>query len=898
MLSYPPRILLRPSTCRLYFHEDAHIARLTCTKSMCCDIFSIYPDYLWFNGHHCDFTLELNEEPVDETFIESDEDRKLYEKAMKSGFFKSAFRLLIFLGVAGSGKSLFQRLVLGQLVPDDSSSTALAESAVRSMSICQVAVDGGVKWVIVKPQEMTNIVAKAIKEREFLEQSQNTSSQKDSVGMESSAPTNSLQASTELKGQSPGLVPLAGEANVHPQEILHGLGSSVAISSVEQGETKYQDKECGVSSSSSDNISIEPRETANKGRKHGVSADCSDKTNTEPRKTDNGDKEHGFSENSSMGGNIKTETQQEKEDETSGSILPQGPQYKCSVISVPEALKEIKIDSKIIQKFSEPSTDTKLMDVDFIYLLDSGGQPPFREMLPHFVQQASAIVLMQKLNERLDFKPTIRYREGGEGGRGYKSQLTNEQILSQYIQAIRSHKSKVFFVGTHRDKRNECEETLNTKNMRLIKTFRPVIGSHIVPYQMGDVDQYLFPVDSTSREKEDLATSKAFREKVMNNCMSVEKRIPLPWFVLEQLLQLLAEKMEVKVLSTDECFEAAEKKLHMSRDDCTAAMKYLSELGIIFYRPRILPDTVFCNAQVVLDKITELVRCSHLLRTDTTDIKSIPLCMHGDKGFQFRDLGLIDAELLGKAYPSHYREPLFTPPDFLKLLKGLLIAGELAGGKYFMPSLLPNLSLEEIAKYRVTSPENPAPLTIFYPKMCLPVGVMPSLIVYLQNSCSWTPIEEDGKPACMYHNCFQFKLPGGKSGNVVLIDSTKFLEVHVSSKFKETSILLQNITTGLDAVHKSLNYNLTMAEVEVGFLCTGECGNKKAHPALNNNNETWRCSEKEEKDGDLQKGQKVWSEALKKTSNGWFYAMMCVYMIALLSVDGVYLSFFSEKHCK
>ena len=41
------------------------------------------------------------------------------------------------------------------------------------------------------------------------------------------------------------------------------------------------------------------------------------------------------------------------------------------------------------------------MVVDFLYLLDSGGQPAFREMAPHFVQKADAIVLMFKLNEKL-----------------------------------------------------------------------------------------------------------------------------------------------------------------------------------------------------------------------------------------------------------------------------------------------------------------------------------------------------------------------------------------------------------------------------------------------------------------------------------------------------------------
>ena len=129
------------------------------------------------------------------------------------------------------------------------------------------------------------------------------------------------------------------------------------------------------------------------------------------------------------------------------------------------------------------------MDINFIYLLDSGGQPPFREMLPHFVQQASAIVLMQKLNETLDFTPTIRYRgKGGKVDKGYISQLTNEQILYQYIQAVQSHQCKVLVVGTHRDREGECKETRDMKNKRLLQTLLPVIQNQIIMYHMGSED--------------------------------------------------------------------------------------------------------------------------------------------------------------------------------------------------------------------------------------------------------------------------------------------------------------------------------------------------------------------------------------------------------------------------
>jgi hypothetical protein len=60
--------------------------------------------------------------------------------------------------------------------------------------------------------------------------------------------------------------------------------------------------------------------------------------------------------------------------------------------SAENALTEIEIDLELMHQLTKSSAVQKLMDFDFIYLLDSGGQPPFREMLPHFVQQSSAIV--------------------------------------------------------------------------------------------------------------------------------------------------------------------------------------------------------------------------------------------------------------------------------------------------------------------------------------------------------------------------------------------------------------------------------------------------------------------------------------------------------------------------
>ena len=557
---------------------------------------------------------------------------------MRRGYVESALPLLLFVGVTGSGKTLFKRLLLGQSVPEFSPSTPLAESAIRAMSVCKVAVEG-IEWDIVGPEHMMSMVANAIKKVPLLKSNWKDSSQ------------------IAFDGENTQRVP---EENVEPPE-------NTALSS-----------------------------------------------------------------------------------------------FSTSFAKVAE---EIKIDSHLYEAMKESSTNIvgKLMEVNFLYLLDSGGQPPFREMLPHFVRKADAIVLMMKLNERLDFKPIIKFREEGQKiSRGYESELTNEQILHQYIQAVQSHDSRVFVVGTHMDLESECEsETREMKNKKLLEAIRPILGKKMILYRVGEPNQLIFPVNCMSRESDAKEVAQAFRERVIVMCQDEKVKIPLSWFVLDQLLKLLSEKKKVSVLSTEECLQAAQQKLLMPSNVCISALNYLGKLNIIFYRPDILPQVVFSNAQVLLDKITELVRCSHALRTKNEDSGSnVPSYMNSGEGLQFRDFGQVNAQLLKFAFPSHYKEYLFDATDFLKLLEGLLIAAKLKDGNHFIPSLLPDLSKDKISEYRVTSEDNLAPLVFHYPKMWLPVGVMPSLVVYLINICSWN-IHVSGKqrkPSCLYHNCIMFQL--------------------------------------------------------------------------------------------------------------------------------------------
>ena len=91
----------------------------------------------------------------------------------------------------------------------------------------------------------------------------------------------------------------------------------------------------------------------------------------------------------------------------------------------------------------------------------------------------------------------------------------------------------------------------------------------------------------------------------------------------------------------------------------------------------------------------------------------------------------------------------------------------------------------------------------------------------------WEISIKESKPSCLYHNCIKFTLPGGGPGSVILINSTKFLEIHIKSEAvkvdsKMCGSIREDIMAGLEEAHKSLHY---APEAEIEFLCSAVCGN-------------------------------------------------------------------------
>jgi len=139
----------------------------------------------------------------------------------------------------------------------------------------------------------------------------------------------------------------------------------------------------------------------------------------------------------------------------------------------------------IVKRLEEEPGLGKLQDMTWVYLVDSGGQPQFHELLTAFVRNALVGIFVHKLSERLGDHPHIEYfdKEGEQCGKGYPSPLSNRDIFQHCIQTVQSLPytteesacPQLAIVGTHRDEEHRCKgESRDEKNKQLLEILRPI----------------------------------------------------------------------------------------------------------------------------------------------------------------------------------------------------------------------------------------------------------------------------------------------------------------------------------------------------------------------------------------------------------------------------------------
>ena len=525
----------------------------------------------------------------------------------------------------------------------------------------------------------------------------------------------------------------------------------------------------------------------------------------------------------------------------------------CCNGSNSELLEIVKsILDETARQIATTSEKEELLNDDWIYLIDSGGQIEFLEVLPAFLQHTSVCLFVTNLSEKLIDHPKIEYFENGMRiGEPTLCPFSNEEMLLRCVQTIqtqctlqngsRNKGSKLVMVGTHRDLENLCKESREEKNQKLRSKLCPEFDQSLVFYGQN-MEEIVFAINANTPDPHDREVAGRIAEVIFNVASNLEpRRTPISWFKFEQLIQKLNKEHGKTILHWKECLQVA-KLLHLSKADLNAALNHLASFGVIHYWD-VLPNIVFLDPQLLLDKISELIK-HHYKLSHTVDTKEAT----GGEWREFRNEGCITVELL-KMFPKHYTD-IFTPDDFLKVMTNRqIVTHYINNDKYLMPCLLRTMEYTEVEKHRVlsSSEHSAAPLAIHFSCRLVPHGVFCSLIAFLrsQTSCwkfSLNP-EETSKPLCLTRNCIIFQLPKGAPGSLTLIDMFSHFEVYINAPH-DTCVsscpsIWHALRESINKVAQTLGY-VNLAP-KLAFICKCK-SNQPPHLALPDDVfNYWKC---------------------------------------------------------
>ena len=169
----------------------------------------------------------------------------------------------------------------------------------------------------------------------------------------------------------------------------------------------------------------------------------------------------------------------------------------------------IKIASEIHALSAKHLTNTEkeLLCYNYVYLIDSGGQPQFHNLLPLFVQGISTALYILDLNYGPNDFPLIDYFKKGELlGKRYLSNLTNAENFCFLMQSIKSlsNQCRLSCIGTHAEEADV--ETIRENNLQLLK----LLPEHFKEsknciYKNGE-KEFIFPINTLTEENREKLT--------------------------------------------------------------------------------------------------------------------------------------------------------------------------------------------------------------------------------------------------------------------------------------------------------------------------------------------------------------------------------------------------------
>ena len=398
----------------------------------------------------------------------------------------------------------------------------------------------------------------------------------------------------------------------------------------------------------------------------------------------------------------------------------------------------------IVQKILSTLPKGIRLSDHWLYVIDSGGQPAYQELLPLFTRAASLNIITLDLSKPFKDKFDLIYRIGGK----YFPCHSKSTQLAIFQSAVStgatfkplniSHVTKEpthsmhLVLGTHYDKVNDptCkyEETL--------KSSMPSLESYLRDCIIRKPDgSIIFPINTMAKSRKRVQYNEEICRAIWSHgsAASLEIKIPIRWFAFELTMP------NKSIIPIEEALSIGEK-YGMSEEETKQALRYFHDVGLKLYYPEVT-GVVFIDPKPILEILSQLlaltyindVKCRDLILINSKRL-SLSATNNLKEGFFNEDI----FDLL-KSKADVFSQPQFQLPDLVKLLLHLHIITEVVDnhkGKYFIPYALPSYDDLVTPKMEDTHAK---PLLIVWREekseqmLPVPQGIFPLTIVHLLN---------------------------------------------------------------------------------------------------------------------------------------------------------------------
>ena len=526
---------------------------------------------------------------------------------------------------------------------------------------------------------------------------------------------------------------------------------------------------------------------------------------------------------------------------------------------------ELDLVKRIHEAILSGEVSGEVLGIKWVYAVDTGGQPPFHELLSAFIKGASVCAFVFKLSESLDHRPLVEYwLDGTEVGKPYEHPLSNRQILEQSIQTIEalpsisdecSKSPLLFVIGTHRDEQGKCtDETLEDKEAALHDIMEQS-GCNFQYNRHIDAERVVFDVNAKDPEQRDKAIASTLR-RVIANRMPKPKKIPLRYYGLELELEHLASTKGV--ISMEEC-RAIGDRLNFDEEELKVALRFLHRLNALLYYPEVkeAEELIFCDPLVLIKIASKVVAHIHQtkywLEGATREWKDS------------YERGLITVKQLDtEEFRSCFQRDIFTPKHLFVLFEHLLIVAMVneKDQQFFMPCLL-----DETTEIKRPISEHCSPLTFAFHKegksVYAPSGLFSALVAFLLSPTnrdrSWMIKADAESGDKVYQNIIKFH-SRSPPADITLINFHTRFEVFVTcppNSFHEYLPEIRNII--FEGLREAKNVrNFVHVHYIEAFICKCKAKNKQHLAEIHVEKKRWSCPLDPCKEGPLEARELVW----------------------------------------